>query len=338
MIDDVIHDKYEKNSNEYYLYRIEKDENLLKNNKDNLILYDNLAVGYNQIGNSEKALNLYKIKRNLMETREFDKQNWYRYYANLWTFLIHDWIGRWFKNQNDQGGKDLVIEWRDYIKKAIEINIDAHFWRENYQLIANNWIIESFSNKEFMLRNNMLWKLTLDLRILESINNNRESCGRAYYDIYPEVKKQWKSIDKQITDSCPMALKWVVWMIRLGWGPNPYSFSTIGDILVSMGEYKLAFASYARSIQMKHPNTEKIIVYMERLAQKIYPELSQKIGYQKLLDQFNSDYKVWNDWSNNYLEYQKKIIIEWKDPTLENAYDDFYNIYKYPMDVVYNRF
>lgn len=32
MIDDVIHDKYEKNTDEYYKYRITRDENSLKTN------------------------------------------------------------------------------------------------------------------------------------------------------------------------------------------------------------------------------------------------------------------------------------------------------------------
>gem|GEM_PF-5879918 len=32
IVDDIIHDKYEKNTMEYYNYRINRDENLLKSN------------------------------------------------------------------------------------------------------------------------------------------------------------------------------------------------------------------------------------------------------------------------------------------------------------------
>jgi hypothetical protein len=44
MVDDIIHNKYEKNSDEYYIYRNKADEEKLKTEPYNLILYDNLAV------------------------------------------------------------------------------------------------------------------------------------------------------------------------------------------------------------------------------------------------------------------------------------------------------
>lgn len=336
IVDDMIHDKYEKNTLEYYNYRIKRDEKLLESNTWNLILYDNLAVAYDHIWNLEKALQIYKTKKNIMDNNEFDMQNLYRYYANLWTFLIHNWINGRFKDKTNKKSQDLVLEGRDYIKKAIEININAHFWRENYQLIANNWIISSFSNPSLMISQNMLWKPTLDFDLLSSVNS-WETCWKIYYDIYPETKKVGKNLSEQINDSCPMALKWVVWMIRFWWGPNPFSYATIWDILTWMWEYKLAFASYARAMEMKHPNSEKIKIYSMDLAKKINPKLSKQVSYEKLLNQFKADYKLWKEWSDNYIGYQKNIILQWKDPTKIESYNDFYNKFKYPIDVKYNR-
>jgi len=336
IVDDIIHDKYEKNTMEYYNYRINRDENLLKSNSWNLILYDNLAVWYDHIWNLEKALEIYKTKKELMDKCKYDMLNRYRYYANLWTFFIHDWAKGWFVNKNDNKSQKLIIQGRNYIKKAIEINVNAHFWRENYQLIANNWIIDSFTNPSVMVSENMLWKVSLDYKLLYR-ENSRESCWENYYDIYPETKKVGKNIDEQIKDSCPMALKWVIWMIRFWWWPNPFSFSTIWDILVLMGEYKIAFASYARAIEMKHPNSEKIKEYMLVLSQRIYPNLSNQVAYDKLFNQFKIDYRLWNDWAEKYLKYQKNIILEWKDPTQLKSYDEFYKKFKHPIDVKYNR-
>lgn len=336
IVNDVIHDKYEKNSDEYYIYRIDKDEKKLKNDSGDLILYDNLALAYDHIWKLDKALEIYKIKEDLMEKREYDMQNWYRYYANLWTFLIHHGIKGWFKDKSDTKSQDLIVEGRNDIQKAIEINIDAHFWRENYQLVANDWIISAFKNPLVMTSQNMLWKATIDPLLLTS-DNSWKSCWEKHHDIYPVTKKVGKTVDEQIYDSCPMALKWVIWMVRFWWGPSPYSFVTVGDILTAMWEYKLAFASYARAVNMKHPNSAEITKYSEKLAQKIYPTLSPQEAFEKLQNQYNSDYKVWSDWSNKYLEYQKNIIVEWKDPTLTESYDDFYKKYKHPVDVEYVR-
>lgn len=332
MIDDVIHDKYEKNTDEYYKYRITRDENSLKTNSWSLILYDNLAVAYDHIWNLEKALAYYKTKKELMENSKYDMQNWYRYYANLGTFLIHDWLKGWFKNKSDKKSQDKVIEWKGYIEKAIAININAHFWRENYQLVANKWLISAFSNPDLLITENLLWKKSIDDSLFTA-DNSWTTCWKKYYEFYPATKKIGKTTEEQIEDSCPMALKWIIWMIRYWWWPSPFSYASIGDILTAMWEYRLAFASYARAVKMKHANSEKIIIYSKKLAKNIYPELSENEAYVKLLSQFKADYKIWNDWSNAYIEYQKKIIKEWKDPLLSNSYDEFYKEFKKPNNV-----
>jgi hypothetical protein len=44
MVDDIIHNKYEKNTEEYYVFRNKRDEEKLIQEPYNLLLYDNLAV------------------------------------------------------------------------------------------------------------------------------------------------------------------------------------------------------------------------------------------------------------------------------------------------------
>ena len=62
----------------------------------------------------------------------------YRYHANLGTFLIH----RWIRQGADRGRIDEAKAARDEIARALEINPDAHFGREKYQLRAIEWMID----------------------------------------------------------------------------------------------------------------------------------------------------------------------------------------------------
>jgi hypothetical protein len=66
-----------------------------------LLLYDNLAVWYDYLWELNKALELYKTKKILLDSKELDIDNLYRYHANIGTFYIHDGIKKWFKNSND---------------------------------------------------------------------------------------------------------------------------------------------------------------------------------------------------------------------------------------------
>ena len=65
------------------------------------------------------------------------KDHQYRYHANLGTFLIHQWLAAG-ADPAHAGGEQGA----EHIRKAIEINPDAHFGREIVQLIAIEWLLE----------------------------------------------------------------------------------------------------------------------------------------------------------------------------------------------------
>jgi hypothetical protein len=72
--------------------------------------------------------------------------------VNLGTFLVH----RWAREGNDRARIDEVKSARDHIAKAIEINPNAHFGREKYQLKALEWIIEPPSVEPYKSLPNLL--------------------------------------------------------------------------------------------------------------------------------------------------------------------------------------
>jgi hypothetical protein len=163
------------------------------------------------------------------------------------------------------------------------------------------------------------------------------SCWEEYHDIYPEVKKVGKSKNEQILDSCPMTLKWLVWMVRFGGWPNPYTFVTIWDILTTMWEYNLAVASYFRAIELQHPNSINIKEYINKLSYTIYWNMDKNNSYELLYNQYKSDLELWTQWSNNYVNFQKEAIKNNGDPRNINIYNNFYKEYNYPQNIKYNR-
>ena len=62
-----------------------------------LDLYDDLAVAYDRLGQSDKAIAWMERKRQLLGQLPEDapgrRDVLYRYYANIGTFYAHRWIG-----------------------------------------------------------------------------------------------------------------------------------------------------------------------------------------------------------------------------------------------------
>jgi len=106
--------------------------------------FDDIAVACDRLGKHDEAVRYMQRKHELMTDPQFAKviagnikEHTYRYHANIGTFYIH----RWLANGADRQDMTDAEMARDHIAKAIEINPDAHFGREKYQLMAIEWIL-----------------------------------------------------------------------------------------------------------------------------------------------------------------------------------------------------
>lgn len=123
---ELITGKFNRHSEEFYLWRIEDRLGKLKAAPNDLALYDDLAVAYDKIGEHQKAIETILKKNGI-------KPGLYETEANLGTFLIHS-------GQFEEG--------LEHIEKAIEINPDAHFGREEYQMYLVKYLLDKKSNPE----------------------------------------------------------------------------------------------------------------------------------------------------------------------------------------------
>jgi hypothetical protein len=138
---EVITGRFERNPPLYYEMRLARVTKEIGARPAKLDLYDDAAVASDRLHRSKEAIQWMAKKRAQLDKLGFNarsEEHWYRYHANLGTFLAHDWLRSGANRKNMAPMKQA----RDHIKRAIQINPDAHFGREKYQLKAMEWIIE----------------------------------------------------------------------------------------------------------------------------------------------------------------------------------------------------
>lgn len=125
----------------YYEMRLDRAAADVAGDPADLNAYDDAAVSCDRLGRHDEAIAWMARKRVALDVApESDEKadHEYRYLANLGTFHAH----RWLANGADRAAMADMEQARDLIAEAIELNPDAHFGRERYQLMALDWILE----------------------------------------------------------------------------------------------------------------------------------------------------------------------------------------------------
>lgn len=138
----IITGRFERNPPLYYQMRLQRVTQTLKKQPDRFELYDDAGVACDRLGRGKQAIAWMNRKRARLDKRGFNKatkEHWYRYHANLGTFLAHDWLRAGANRKNIKA----MQQGRDHIKRAIQINPNAHFGREKYQLMAMQWMLRN---------------------------------------------------------------------------------------------------------------------------------------------------------------------------------------------------
>lgn len=138
----------------YYTKRIEILENRLKDKEIKLREYDDLAVAYDRIGRSDKAILVIQRKAKLLaatpaKSKLLDLDDYhppgkltpseymdYTTHANWGTFLIHDYFG----SGRAASKLEQVKEGIKHLELAVKVNPDAHSGREWAQIDVAKWI------------------------------------------------------------------------------------------------------------------------------------------------------------------------------------------------------
>ena len=131
--------RFQRNPPLYYEMRLTRVAKHLQEHPNDLDSYDDAGVACDRLGRGQQAIAW--MERKLKQIQSNDAENsshLYRYHANTGTFIVHAWL----RSGADRSQIEVVRAARDHIAKAIEINPQAHFGREAYQLLAMDWIID----------------------------------------------------------------------------------------------------------------------------------------------------------------------------------------------------
>jgi tetratricopeptide (TPR) repeat protein len=138
----VLTGRFERNPPLFYEMRLGRVTTHLQSHPEDLAAYDDAGVACDRLGRGDEAISWMEKMRAQLDgldaSRPEVKEALYRYHANLGTFLVH----RWVRQGADRAKIGEVEAARDEIARALEINPNAHFGREKYQLRAIEWIIK----------------------------------------------------------------------------------------------------------------------------------------------------------------------------------------------------
>ncbi|MEE2643156.1 MAG: hypothetical protein VX768_21185 [Planctomycetota bacterium] len=183
-----------RHSTAYYEWRI-SDRTSKAIEERSQLDFDDLAVAYDKLGQHDKAISTIRAKMDRWpDERRYESE------ANLGTFYIHS--GRF-------------PEGLQHIKRAIEINPDAHFGREIYQKLLVEYVIESRRPDR---------KLPL--------SDDDVSYGNTGFAAFV-LAAQKTSAESQIAE-IQAAAKGIMGMMRFGHHDSPILLEALGDLLLSV--------------------------------------------------------------------------------------------------------
>ena len=189
---DLIAGKFPRHSREFYEWRKKRCLSEMGKSSKTPVLFDDLAVAQHKLGDHQAAIAT-------MHEKEAAFPGIYETYSNLGTFHIYT------------GDLDEAEKW---ISRALEINPNAHFGREQYQL----WLVQ--------------W-LKAGKPRAEDTQQGKQSVDYSGFSAF--IVKQSGSTDPSPAwkEGRADALKGILGMMRFADHDNPVLLEALGDVLLT---------------------------------------------------------------------------------------------------------
>ena len=225
--------KFPRHSAAYYQWRLKDRLELLDSDPENDRLLDDVAVSYEKLGDHDAAIAVAKeqLSRN---------PNRYETLANLGTFLIHS------------GELEKGVS---YIAKALEVNPDAHFGREQYQLLLVKFLLDLSKEGTYTL------PLGEDRLSDGDSRSKYPFIGFVGTEVIGDFGSWISKEDRQ------KAVQAILGMMRFSQHDHPVLLDVLGELLEVDGHHQLAFRCYMRAAE-KVEDSEAKRGY-EMLAQRV---------------------------------------------------------------------
>lgn len=247
-VNELIAGYFVRHSSAYYRWRVDRIT-ALPINEHNPGDYDDLAVAYDKLGDQDQAIDTIQAK-----IERWPNKATYESQANLGTFYIH-------AGDYDQG---LV-----HIKRAIEINPEAHFGREIYQRLLVEYVQSKGS-------------LTSGLPLDEG-----DSYGQGGFARF--ILEQRQDPNREAEAEIKDAVTGVLGMMRFGHHDSPILLEALGDLLSggdTNGHQMLAARAYLKaSYEVEDPAAAD--AYRKKAEQTLHSQ--QNTSLEKIESQLKKE-------------------------------------------------
>ena len=221
----LVSNRWHRHGTSYYEERIAR---LASKPGRTLDEYDDLAVAYEKTKAYELALRVLREKRSVLEEHP-DPDHLYRYHANYGTILAHS-------------GK--YEEALGQLEKAVEINPEAHFGREEYQILLIRYVIAARGDPTLWEKHNFL-----------SYSGRSWPASHKLKSSYTGTAKEG---DAASEEELERAYQGVAGMLRFGGREGPELYRALGDISLAQEHLNVAWYFYQMAILKEHPASERI--------------------------------------------------------------------------------
>lgn len=227
--------RWHRHSSAFYEDRVRRLKDVTA---PSLAQLDDLAVAHERLGDRDAAIATMSRKREQL-ARTPDREHQYRYHANLGTFLAH---------AGDYAAALTELE------VAIQIEPNAHFGRERFQIDAIRYIAAASQDHGLWTRDSFLTFAGYG------------SGGIYGLMMFSDLPADW--LQKQVrplpTDE---AYQGIAGMLRFGGREGPELYRALALVFLSREKLNLAWWACQRAIERGHParaGLERVIAQIEQ--------------------------------------------------------------------------
>ena len=192
--------------------------------------FDDLAVAYEHLGRRDQAIEVMERKADaLIEAPS--KEHQYGYHADLGTFNAHS------------GKFDEALA---QLRTAVEINPDAYFGRERFQIELIEYVAEAMKDPEVWRRRSFL--RNADYRLSLRMHGRALEFGK--YSGDEDRQRDWEG--DRVLD-WEEAHKAIGGMLRFGGLEGAELYRSLGELYLQRSHLNLAWWAFGRAIERGHP-------------------------------------------------------------------------------------
>ena len=251
---DLVVGRWFVHSEAYYRQRISRLPKHLRAHPEDLAAYDDLAVAYERMQDRRGAIAVMEEKAVAL-SRNPDKEQQYRYHANLGTFHAH----------SGQFDEALV-----QLEEAVAINPAAHFGRERFQINLIRYVAAARKDPQLWSKHNFLtWSEYRLKKRRWSVFIAKTSFSFREDPLEDRAKYEVVKVEDAYTA--------VAGMLRFGGLEGSELFRAAGDLFLIQRHLNLAWWSYQRAIERGHPAKEGLSKAIKAI-EKHWREARKAVG------------------------------------------------------------